>query len=55
MLRLPNGSDPLLGRPFALYDTALDAARLRERAAWLGRLQRRKSALDRCAILDDFP
>ena len=36
-------------------DPALDAARLRERAAWLGRLQRRKSALDRCAILDDFP
>ncbi len=25
MLRLP-GNDPLLGRPFALYDTALDAA-----------------------------
>ncbi|MDB5311670.1 MAG: pyrK [Gemmataceae bacterium] len=26
MLRLPNTSDPLLGRPFALYDTVLDAA-----------------------------
>src|SRR5262249_6619470 len=26
MLRLPGTSDPLLGRPFALYDTALDAA-----------------------------
>jgi dihydroorotate dehydrogenase electron transfer subunit len=25
MLRLPNTNDPLLGRPFALYDTALDA------------------------------
>src|SRR5262245_45652785 len=25
MLRLPGGSDPLLGRPFALYDTVLDA------------------------------
>ncbi len=36
-------------------DPALDGARLRERAAWLGRLQRRKSPLDRCAILDDFP
>jgi dihydroorotate dehydrogenase electron transfer subunit len=24
MLRLPGGSDPLLGRPFALYDTVLD-------------------------------
>jgi len=24
MLRLPNGSGPLLGRPFALYDTVLD-------------------------------
>jgi dihydroorotate dehydrogenase electron transfer subunit len=24
MLRLPDGSDPLLGRPFALYDTVLD-------------------------------
>ncbi len=24
MLRLPGGSDPLLGRPFALYDTFLD-------------------------------
>jgi dihydroorotate dehydrogenase electron transfer subunit len=24
MLRLPNGTDPLLGRPFALYDTVLD-------------------------------
>jgi dihydroorotate dehydrogenase electron transfer subunit len=24
MLRLPNTTDPLLGRPFALYDTALD-------------------------------
>ncbi len=36
-------------------DAALDSARLRERAAWLGRLQRRKSPLDRCAILDDFP
>jgi dihydroorotate dehydrogenase electron transfer subunit len=24
MLRLPNTSDPLLGRPFALYDTVLD-------------------------------
>jgi dihydroorotate dehydrogenase electron transfer subunit len=24
MLRQPNGSDPLLGRPFALYDTVLD-------------------------------
>ena len=26
MLRLPGTADPLLGRPFALYDTALDAA-----------------------------
>jgi dihydroorotate dehydrogenase electron transfer subunit len=26
MLRLPGSSDPLLGRPFALYDTVLDAA-----------------------------
>jgi dihydroorotate dehydrogenase electron transfer subunit len=26
MLRLPNRSDPLLGRPFALYDTVLGAA-----------------------------
>jgi dihydroorotate dehydrogenase electron transfer subunit len=26
MLRLPGRSDPLLGRPFALYDTVLDAA-----------------------------
>src|SRR5690348_720639 len=26
MLRLPGHSDPLLGRPFALYDTVLDAA-----------------------------
>jgi dihydroorotate dehydrogenase electron transfer subunit len=25
MLRLPGTSDPLLGRPFALYDTALDS------------------------------
>lgn len=25
MLRLPRSSDPLLGRPFALYDTVLDA------------------------------
>src|SRR5262245_60608909 len=25
MLRLPGGTDPLLGRPFALYDTVLDA------------------------------
>ena len=25
MLRLPHDSDPLLGRPFALYDTVLDA------------------------------
>jgi dihydroorotate dehydrogenase electron transfer subunit len=25
MLRLPGTTDPLLGRPFALYDTALDA------------------------------
>jgi dihydroorotate dehydrogenase electron transfer subunit len=25
MLRLPQGSDPLLGRPFALYDTVLEA------------------------------
>jgi dihydroorotate dehydrogenase electron transfer subunit len=24
MIRLPTGSDPLLGRPFALYDTVLD-------------------------------
>lgn len=36
-------------------DSALDVARLRERAEWLGRLQRRKSPLQRCAILDDFP
>lgn len=36
-------------------DATLDTARLCERAAWLGRLQRRKSVLDRCAILDDFP
>src|SRR5262249_17819039 len=26
MLRLPGRTDPLLGRPFALYDTGLDAA-----------------------------
>jgi dihydroorotate dehydrogenase electron transfer subunit len=26
MLRLPHDNDPLLGRPFALYDTVLDAA-----------------------------
>ena len=26
MLRLPGRSDPLLGRPFALYDTVLDAS-----------------------------
>lgn len=26
MLRLPNTTDPLLGRPFALYDTVLDDA-----------------------------
>src|SRR5262249_5555522 len=26
MIRLPTGSDPLLGRPFALYDTALNAS-----------------------------
>lgn len=26
MLRLPNTTDPLLGRPFALYDTVLDPA-----------------------------
>ena len=26
MLRLPNTTDPLLGRPFALYDTVLDGA-----------------------------
>jgi dihydroorotate dehydrogenase electron transfer subunit len=26
MLRLPGTTDPLLGRPFALYDTALDAS-----------------------------
>jgi dihydroorotate dehydrogenase electron transfer subunit len=25
MVRLPTGTDPLLGRPFALYDTVLDA------------------------------
>src|SRR5579859_7643454 len=25
MLRLPGTTDPLLGRPFALYDTVLDA------------------------------
>src|SRR5439155_2087714 len=24
MLRIPGGTDPLLGRPFALYDTVLD-------------------------------
>ena len=28
MLRLPHGTDPLLGRPFALYDTVLDEAGL---------------------------
>jgi dihydroorotate dehydrogenase electron transfer subunit len=28
MLRLPGVTDPLLGRPFALYDTVLDAAGL---------------------------
>src|SRR5438105_6104073 len=27
MLRLPNTTDPLLGRPFALYDTVLEAGR----------------------------
>ena len=26
MLRLPGTADPLLGRPFALYDTVLDAS-----------------------------
>src|SRR3954471_23932117 len=26
MLRLPGTNDPLLGRPFALYDTQLDSA-----------------------------
>src|SRR6478672_10879927 len=26
MLRLPTSTDPLLGRPFALYDTVLDDA-----------------------------
>ena len=26
MLRLPVGNDPLLGRPFALYDTVLNKA-----------------------------
>ena len=26
MLRLPGHTDPLLGRPFALYDTVLDEA-----------------------------
>src|SRR5687767_7147709 len=26
MLRLPNSSDPLLARPFALYDTTADGA-----------------------------
>ena len=26
MLRLPGTTDPLLGRPFALYDTVLDAS-----------------------------
>ncbi len=26
MVRLPNTTDPLLGRPFALYDTVLDSA-----------------------------
>src|SRR6516164_9676499 len=26
MLRLPGGTVPLLGRPFALYDTVLDAS-----------------------------
>jgi spermidine synthase len=36
-------------------DPELDRAKLRERAAWLGRKQRRKSILDRAAILDDFP
>ena len=25
MLRIPDGTDPLLGRPFAFYDTAVDA------------------------------
>ena len=25
MIKLPGGNDPLLGRPFALYDTTLDA------------------------------
>ena len=28
MLRLPNTTDPLLGRPFALYDTVLDASEI---------------------------
>src|SRR5262245_24783131 len=27
MIRLPQQTDPLLGRPFALYDTILDAQR----------------------------
>ncbi len=25
MLRIPDGTDPLLGRPFAFYDTVVDA------------------------------
>jgi spermidine synthase len=36
-------------------DPRLDAARLRTQAALLGKLQRRKSVLDRCRIYDDLP
>ncbi|MDB5408966.1 MAG: hypothetical protein JWL84_3878 [Rhodospirillales bacterium] len=36
-------------------DPALDAAGLRRSATALARRQRRKSILDRCPILDDFP
>ena len=32
MLRLPGTTDPLLGRPFALYDTVLDARHSRSQS-----------------------
>ena len=41
MLRLPNTTDPLLGRPFALYDTVLDSS---GQAGWRRRgLPRRRA------------
>jgi spermidine synthase len=40
---------------FCSTDPRLDMARLRERAAWLAALQRRKSIFERCKIYDDLP